>query len=292
MPDQSAWTYRELLPPPALHHVVSCFWLLEGTGVPFQNLPQPILPDGCPGMIFHPGDCPEASPDGGPLQRQPSAHIVGQITRPFLLHPTPRHRILGVRFRPAGAASLLSEPMNQLTGTWASLEDLFGKWGWVLTSEVRSAPNLKAALDRITMALVTGSVKRTDNRISHAANRLVETAGRVRIETLSREVGLGTRQLERGFRREVGVGPKFLARVLRFQRVFRGLEESPGNWTRIAVRCGYYDAAHLVRDFHALAGAAPTHLMRNLGDLTRWFTQRNTMSDFSKTTAARTDILE
>jgi len=283
-------TYRELKPPPALHRFVSCFWLLEEGVPPGLTLPQPILPDGSPELIFHLGDPSEASPDGGPFRRQPPAHLVGQITRPFLLRPAPGFRILGVRLRPAGAASLLEEPMDRLTGTWASLEDLLGKRGRVLSSEVRSASSIEEAIDRITAAWMRGS-REVDTRVSHAVERLVESAGCLRIETLSREVGLGTRQLERGFLREVGVSPKFLARVLRFQRVFRAREERPDNWTRVAVRCGYYDAAHLVRDFHELAGEAPTHLVRSMGDITLSFASGNTTSDFSKTHYPAADIL-
>lgn len=284
-------SYRELTPSPALRDFVSCVWLMEETESHASALPEPILPDGSPELIFHLGDPSEASPDGGPLRRQPLAHLVGQITRPFLLRPAPGFRILGVRLRPAGAASLLQEPMDRLTGTWASLEDLLGKRGRVLSSEVRSSPSIEAALDRITEALTEGLVRETDRRISHSVNRLVATAGCLRIDTLSREVGLGTRQLERGFLRDVGVGPKFLARVLRFQRVFRAREERPDNWTQVAVRCGYYDAAHLVRDFHELAGQAPTHLVSNLGAITLSFTSGNTTSDFSKTGHAAADIL-
>ncbi len=284
-------SYRELTPSPALRDFVSCFWLMEETESHASALPQPILPDGSPELIFHLGDPSEASSDGGPFRRQPSAHLVGQITRPLLLRPAPGLRILGVRFRPAGASALLRDPLDRLTGTWASVEDLLGKRGRVLTSEVRSAPSIEAAINRITDALTEGLGRKTDKRVSRAANRLVATAGCLRIDTLSQEVGLGTRQLERGFRREVGVGPKFLARVLRFQRVFRALEERSGNWTRIAVRCGYYDAAHLVRDFHELAGAAPTHLVKTMGDITLSFARGTTTSDFSKTRHRASDIL-
>ena len=64
-----------------------------------------------------------------------------------------------------------------------------------------------------------------------------------------------------GFREQVGVSPKLLGRILRFQRAVSSAGSGPG-WAEIAVRCGYYDQAHMVRDFHQFAGASPGEFAR------------------------------
>ena len=53
--------------------------------------------------------------------------------------------------------------------------------------------------------------------------------------------------------------PKLAARVIRFQRS-RELLASPGRpgLADIALACGYYDQAHLTRDWRELAGCSPT----------------------------------
>jgi AraC-like DNA-binding protein len=58
----------------------------------------------------------------------------------------------------------------------------------------------------------------------------------------------------------VGIGPKEFARVVRFQRAVH-LAALERNWARIAVDAGYYDQAHLIRDFQDLAGTAPRGFM-------------------------------
>ena len=57
------------------------------------------------------------------------------------------------------------------------------------------------------------------------------------------------------------MAPKLLARILRFQRAV-GLMEQPLGWAEIALACGYYDQAHLIRDFKQFAGSSPSEFAR------------------------------
>ena len=278
--------YRELAPLPALLPYVECLWLLEGaTGNDCTT--HPVLPDGCAELIIHLGDPFEATLDDGPPRLQSRAHFVGQLERRLLLRPSRRVAVLGVRFRPAGAAALLREPQARLTGGWVELEALIGQLGRELVEIAGDAPSLEAAALRVARRLLPALTLVHDQRIAAAANRLVATRGGLRIDALAREVGLSTRQLERGFLRDVGVTPKFLAKVLRFQRVFHAVERRPERWARVAADCGYYDASHLIRDFRALAGEAPARLVESAGELTRWFTRggRGRETDLSNTAA-------
>jgi AraC-like DNA-binding protein len=102
---------------------------------------------------------------------------------------------------------------------------------------------------------------------------------------------LSARQLERRFRHATGIPPKLFGRMRRFQRVFHALEspdgrwaESPyGRWADVALRCGYYDQAHLIRDFRQFAGKPPAALLAGDSDLARHFLDGARMSHFSKT---------
>ena len=89
---------------------------------------------------------------------------------------------------------------------------------------------------------------------------------------------MGARQLERRFLEEVGMTPKRLARISRFQRVFKALERRPIGWTRVAVECGYYDSSHLVRDFREFTGEAPSRAVGAEAELALAFTRANRRS--------------
>ena len=84
-------------------------------------------------------------------------------------------------------------------------------------------------------------------------------AGRVDIAALAAEVGWSRRHLTERFTAEYGVGPKQLARVLRFEQS-KAMLVRPGRPTlaSIAAECGYADQAHMARDWRDIAGSSPT----------------------------------
>src|SRR5690606_32249103 len=84
--------------------------------------------------------------------------------------------------------------------------------------------------------------------------------GAVGVGELAAEIGCSRRYLASGLREQVGVPPKLLGRILRFQHAV-SLCGTAG-WAEISAACGYYDQAHMVRDFQQFAGASPTEFAR------------------------------
>lgn len=102
-----------------------------------------------------------------------------------------------------------------------------------------------------------------------AAHRLLlDREGDVSMRELLELTGWSRRRLAGRFREHVGMTPKALARLARFRHAER-LLRAPGHRsiTSVALTCGYYDQAHLNRDYRELAGCTPTaHLAQLLAD--------------------------
>jgi transcriptional regulator GlxA family with amidase domain len=96
--------------------------------------------------------------------------------------------------------------------------------------------------------------------LRHVWQALVRSGGTAPIGTLAAGVGWSRQHLTRRFGDEFGLGPKLAARVIRFERARRMLQATPSFVTiaQVAAACGYYDQAHLNRDFAELAGCSPT----------------------------------
>jgi AraC-like DNA-binding protein len=96
------------------------------------------------------------------------------------------------------------------------------------------------------------------------------------MDALAAHVGVTARHLERQFKQAVGISPKRLARITRFQRALRMFErfDLPQRGTHTAAMCGYADQAHFIRDFSEFAGCAPgAHLLRR-AELNEFFSSR------------------
>jgi len=125
-----------------------------------------------------------------------------------------------------------------------------------------------ASLERMLLSAVRRH-RGTDDLVEFAARLIVGARGLGSVAATAREVGLTGRQLERRFLDGVGIGPKRLSRILRFQQaLMASLEQSKPNWARIAARCGYFDQTHLIRDFREFSGYSPTTLQLNEDSLT------------------------
>jgi len=260
--------YREWTPPPGLQDQVEAVWALSGSaGDPGE--PQRILPDGCAELILNFGD-PVIQETGG-RRVQPSLMFVGQITGPLDIRPTGRVDLLGIRFRPGGAAALTPVPQHELVDRSVPLDDIARAAAGRL-EQVFDVDDPTERMTRATRALeATLESRRTV--VTDSADAIVRMWGMIPVGVLAAGAGMGARQLERRFLDEVGVTPKRLARISRFQRVFHAIERQPAGWTRVAVDCGYYDSSHLVRDFREFAGDAPSRAVAAGDELTLAFTR-------------------
>jgi AraC-like DNA-binding protein len=201
-----------------------------------------VLPDGTCEIVLNRGD-----PFRHEGRVQPRAMVVGQLARFMEIEPMGAVDLVGIRFRPGGLFPFLRAPMRELTGTWADLRD------------VDRSLRLEDGIEEALLARL-----RPLNGAVAAAVAAIER-GEQRIDRVAGEAGVNPRRLERMFLREVGLPPKALARIARFQGVLRG----SGDWAAVAQRCGYYDQAHLIRDFREFAGESPT----------AYFARRHPMSD-------------
>ncbi len=114
-----------------------------------------------------------------------------------------------------------------------------------------------AVVDRWLVGMMAAREVRVHPDVARAFRRLVATGGDVPIAALAGEIGWSARHLTTRFAAEVGLRPKEAARVVRFDRVRRRI--APGvRLAEVAADGGYFDQAHLTRDFREFAGVSPT----------------------------------
>jgi AraC-like DNA-binding protein len=276
--------YREIQPVRSLAPFIECFWTLEGEPDRFESAPERILPDGCVEIILSFAARFTEIGERSEEKLQPRHFLVGQMTRPVIIRPTGSVRLIGIRFHPGGTFPFVRIPMHEITDQIIELGAIAAelKREFVAAAEADESLRMKvAAIERVLAKQLRSCGH--DSRLVDLTSRIVETAGRVSIDTLAGEAGISARQLRRRFLMEVGVGPKLLCRLLRFQQVFKAVDLNVAEWADVALECGYYDQAHLINDFRQFAHQTPSVLLANSSGLTEAFTRKNRASDFSNT---------
>ncbi len=268
--------YVEYPPSAVLADWVKCYWVLEDLSANGPGQPDRIVPDGCPEVILHYGD-PFVENDGSRKLTQPRALFAGQLTRPLILQSTGHIGMVAVRFLPGGTVPFLDVPMDQTVDRRVALEDMLNHTGRLFhericlagsdTERVRLLENF--LIERMRMAKQdVGS-----ERIAACVRAISSHHGHLSLDRLAKFAGLSHRQLERRFRHAVGVPPRLLASIVRFRRVFDCLNDGT-SWSAIAIRSGYYDQAHLIRDFKRFAALPPTTYLDSESPFSRQLTHR------------------
>lgn len=89
--------------------------------------------------------------------------------------------------------------------------------------------------------------------------RIYETKGNISIKSLCEETGYSACYLRRSFEQIHGISPKLFERFIRFQNMLHCIKygEKNNKMNELAVLCGYYDQAHMIKDFRQFAGQTP-----------------------------------
>lgn len=170
-----------------------------------------------------------------------------------------------VDLTPIGAHLLLGLPMDELSRRVVTLEDLFGRGGLLLREAVAEAPGWAERFEVVDQFLLTllDRARSPVPSVTRALGRLRESGGTVPVGVIAAEIGCSRRHLISRFREQVGVTPKLLARILRFERVVSLVDaRTELGWAEIAQVSGYYDQAHMIRDFNQFAGSPPNEFAR------------------------------
>ncbi len=264
--------YRQRGVPPARH---------RGLPSPFLTLiftlDEPLI------MLAHP-DPRQPPGDFGAL-------LGGLHSAPALIIHDGAQSGIQVALRPLGARAVLGLPAGELAELDLPAEAVLGGACAELRARTVAAtswPERFAILDEILLRRArpglaglgsagpgsagpgsAGIARSPAPEVAWAWRQLLASGGTVRIADLAAGTGWSGRHLTGRFRTEIGLTPKAAARVIRFDRArhlqIRHAQSISGDdgddgyrLADLAVACGYFDQAHLAREFRSLAGCPPS----------------------------------
>ena len=169
-------------------------------------------------------------------------------------------RGLQANLTPIGAHLLFGVPMDALANRVVELDDLFGADAPRLIERLYEAGTWSRRFDILDEVILRRVIaaRAPNPLVVKAAHVLRATRGAASIARLTRDLECSQRHLIATFREQVGVTPKTYARIVRFDHAVKRLRQADGmRWAEIADASGYYDQAHLIRDFHEFAGQTP-----------------------------------
>ncbi len=256
------------LPSPQLRDLADWYAGYRDVGIPpaqHRGLPSPVLT-----VIITLDD--QLTIAQHPDRAQPKASfdtLVGGLhTTPVLITHEGRQSGIQLGLSPLGSRALLGMPAAELAGLDVPGHDVLGRFATDLRDRLRAAGTWDerfAILDRALLSRVRLADERAGigGEVLAAWRRLLQSGGTTTVAELAAETGWSDRHLRAKFRAETGLSPKAAARVIRFSRARRMLQRralagESFRLAELAASCGYFDQAHLDREFGLLAACSPT----------------------------------
>ena len=246
-PDQR---YLEQRPERALAGIIASVWT-QTVAPDAEPYVQRSIPHGGIELVCELGSAPR---------------IVGPLTGPRVEVLAPGTELVGVRFRPGSAGSLCRMPASELVDVVVRADEILGREAAELADRVACAASPATVLQRFVATRVADA-ERPDPVVTETVRRLHQGAA---LSSLRSALHLSERQLRRRCHASVGLSPKVLHRVLRFQyflalaqRIFAEgpPDASVASVARLANDAGYAEQAHLSRECRRLTGQTPRTLI-------------------------------
>jgi len=230
---------REQLPARTLGRHVSCVWVQEVApgSEPFTHRKAPT---GSAELVCELGEAPR---------------IVGPRTGLDAQRLQPGTTLVGIRLQPAAAASLLGMPASELCDLDVDAAEILG-------SELAEAAGTTEEALAVLGRAVTGLPE--PDAVAAEAVRRIAASRAADVRALADELFISERQLRRRCEAAVGLTPKTLHRIFRYQRFLAlawRLERPSEQLAGLAVEAGYADQSHLTREAVRLQGRSPRALL-------------------------------
>lgn len=249
-----AFTVRRYPPGPELAPWIAHFWTvswdrggvepLESTVISFPAT-HLTVEWGEPGCLRH-------------GHSMPATLVHGLVSRVFRVWLTGRGGVAGARFRADGFHAWTGVDAGTLTDTVLPAGELLG--GGIGSLHVGLGPDTDpgAALTRLRAELRDQRPAGSPNGMGAVVDRMAADPSLIRVCQVASAVGMSERTLQRRFRREIGIGPKWVLSRFRLQEAALALEQDPeADLGSLAPQLGFYDQAHLTNTFMEALGETP-----------------------------------
>jgi len=242
--------YHQFSPNCTLTNYIDAYWTARGDEKDLTT--EKILPDGCIDIIFNLGENRKTD-DNGFTMKNEEVYLVGTMARCKKTIMTSETNLLGIRFKPAAFSAFYRfNSLHEVTDQIVQLDKSF----LPDIQKIRTDPTLYLNQFFIDKLL------RPKHNLFKVIDDILKHKGQINLQLLALNHFSSIRQLERDFKKYVGISPKEFINLVRFQFALSVIKNNSLNRSLldIAFECGYYDHSHLTNEVKRYKGISPSQL--------------------------------
>ena len=267
-------SFTRIAPPEELKNIIECYWIVE------KDDPSPveekIIPDGFAELVFHYGDHYLIRLKNQ-WEVQSKNLYAGQISKFFFLRNSGISRVLGVKLKPTAFTQLYKIPADQFTDKVVDLSQIPGLKDTPFQRDLHHLKNPHEKISVLNQYFRTRSDGYNHGPADHAVEMIFSMRGMISIKELCSALHISERQLERIFKRYIGLSPKFYCRIIRFNYIFQCILNKDNKWVDVVHSAGFYDQSHFIRNFKSFTGEEPSSYIFEKDNLANFFLIKDQM---------------
>ena len=246
--------------PKDLNNIVKSFWFLEVGRECGPFYEEEIIPDGHHEIIFQLDSTANRKPAGGEWLKEPMAMVAGQTLKSHGLRLAPGSRLLGIRFYPHTLSTLFDFPASELNNNIVGLDEVAKAsifWNGVTDDPLKTFSAFERLLSE--KLIRRRAISNDFTYVNAAVSDILDTNGNVTVDQLIKKTGISAKHLDDSFRRYVGLTPKKLAGIVKFNSFISYKKDHPEKtFTECCYAADYYDQSHLIKAFRNFTDKSPT----------------------------------
>jgi len=256
--------YRYILPSEPLKDYIDYYLIIEnpnGGNEPIEVFPSPQAE-----MVFTYGDENASySAFGSEEEHLTSDYAIsGFFTQKATYRNQNKLGVIMVGFKPWGIQPFIGFSVSSITDQNLNLKDVYPAKIRLLEDEIRSvqlAEERIAVIEKFLLEILR--YPKNDRLIRESIIYINQSQGQATIKSLAKKFHLCEKQFKRRFVQTVGIQPKLFSRIVRFQHVLTLLNSMQLGLLDVAIRSGFYDEAHFIREFEQFAVTTPKQFLLN-----------------------------
>ena len=243
-------------PPTPLKDYIWFIAVLEDSGKDNSSFNYDVVPIGDACIVFP--ILTWAGADRGPAGMS-FLLASGPMSKLMRLMVTPK-QVLVVRLKAGAFQAMFDVPPSKIKNKVVFLDKFWGTEAKVWAERIRQAPDTESRIRAVEEELLrrASGFKKPDPYAMKAVELMRDSSGRMTLEELAYRLGYSRRQVERKYEEGLGLTPKEYQQVLRCRfLILRMLNRDFKQWSELVEAYGYFDQAHLIREFKAFMGMSP-----------------------------------
>ena len=263
--------FRHIEPHFLLKKYIDKMWIFKSSGKMPVNDMNLVVPNGCIKLtVSYQNGIVAAVNEKTFASKEHDITLTGLIDVPVILNVDKdvATETIGIEFSPQGAYRFFHFTLNDIQNQIYSLSDVLGNIGKRLIEQMNNTTSLQQKINVLEQFLLKQlSLHREDLIFEYCIEKITASKGSITVKELEKKTGYSSRWLNIKFNDKIGISPKNLSSIIRFNHYYQAFIKGNGqSFFKNDFYELYYDQSHFIKDFKRFTGLPPTKFEKQVNN--------------------------